>query len=160
MIDANFRAMQPVSYESSSVVPTGYAEKAMASLMQLHSELMDEKERRVDLYRRLMDKEQVVAELRMYVQLLEEKLAPPEDGWSASRACVPRPSPLRSVPAPPDASTENGRSTEPANAVTGASQPPRESSSARTYRASAFAAAASLNSATRGSATSDGWKAW
>ena len=56
-------------------IPSGYAEKAMASLMQLHSELMDEKERRVDLYRRLMERDQVVAELRAYVKLLEAK------GW-------------------------------------------------------------------------------
>jgi hypothetical protein len=61
--------------EWGTLVPVGYAEKSMASLMQLHSELMEEKERRVDLYQRLMDKEQVLAELRMYVKLLEEKLA-------------------------------------------------------------------------------------
>ncbi|MBX7115305.1 MAG: hypothetical protein K1X64_13330 [Myxococcaceae bacterium] len=60
-------------------VPSGYAEKAMASLMQLHSELMDEKERRVDLYRRLMERDQVVAELRAYVKLLEAKLPPRPD---------------------------------------------------------------------------------
>ena len=57
------------------LVPAGYAEKAMASLMQLHSELMDEKERRVDLFRRLMEREQAVAELKMYVKMLEEKMA-------------------------------------------------------------------------------------
>lgn len=60
-------------------IPSGYAEKAMASLMQLHSELMDEKERRVDLYRRLMERDQVVAELRAYVKLLEAKLPPRPD---------------------------------------------------------------------------------
>ncbi len=139
MIDANLRAIEPVSYESSSVVPTGYAEKAMASLMQLHSELMDEKERRVDLYRRLMDKEQVLAELRMYVELLEEKLAARHEGWEPPR---------------------ESRSAETVSESTAAPRSPREGSSARMYRASAFAAAASLNSATRGSATSDGWKAW
>lgn len=58
-----------------SQVPSSYAEKAMASLMQLHSELMEEKERRVDLYRRLMEKEQSLAELKMYVRLLEERVA-------------------------------------------------------------------------------------
>lgn len=58
---------------AESLVPSGYAEKAMASLLQLHTELMEEKERRVDLYRRLMEKEQAIAELRMYVKLLEEK---------------------------------------------------------------------------------------
>jgi hypothetical protein len=58
------------------LVPSVFAEKAMGSLMQLHTELMEEKGRRVDLYRRLMEKEQAVAELRMYVKLLEERLAP------------------------------------------------------------------------------------
>lgn len=62
----------------SQMVPGDFAEKAMASLMQLHSELMDEKERRVELFRKLMEREQVVAELRMYVRLLEEKLNPPK----------------------------------------------------------------------------------
>lgn len=54
-------------------VPAAYAEKAMASLMQLHGELMDEKERRVELFRRLMEKEQALAELKLYVKLLEER---------------------------------------------------------------------------------------
>jgi hypothetical protein len=66
--------MHPLQAVSAAMVPAGYAEKAMASLMQLHCELMEEKERRVDLYRRLMEREQAVAELRMYVKLLEEKL--------------------------------------------------------------------------------------
>jgi hypothetical protein len=62
------------------VVPSAFAEKAMASLMQLHSELMNEKERRVDLYRRLMTKEQALAELRMYVRFLEDRLdLPPSE---------------------------------------------------------------------------------
>jgi hypothetical protein len=75
------------------MVPIGYAEKSMASLMQLHTELMDEKERRVDLYRRLMDKEQALAELKMYVQLLEEKIAKQgEDGSRTHRVASPAPS--------------------------------------------------------------------
>lgn len=61
----------------TQVVPASYAEKAMASLMQLHSELMDEKERRVELFRKLMEREQALAELKMYVKMLEEKLAAP-----------------------------------------------------------------------------------
>ena len=60
---------------AAQLVPASYAEKAMASLMQLHSELMDEKERRVDLFRRLMEREQALAELKMYVKMLEEKMA-------------------------------------------------------------------------------------
>jgi hypothetical protein len=63
---------------ASQMVPGDFAEKAMASLMQMHSELMDEKERRVELFRKLMEREQIVAELRMYVKLLEEKLNPPK----------------------------------------------------------------------------------
>ncbi len=74
-MDTSLRTLEVLPYESARVVPVGYAEKTMASLMQLHSELMNEKERRVDLYRRLMDKEQAMAELRMYVRLLEDKLA-------------------------------------------------------------------------------------
>ena len=62
---------------SAQLVPASYAEKAMASLMQLHSELMDEKEKRVDLFRRLMEREQALAELKMYVKMLEEKMAAP-----------------------------------------------------------------------------------
>ncbi len=81
---------------ASQLVPASYAEKAMASLMQLHSELMDEKERRVELFRRLMEKEQALAELKMYVKLLEEKAA-------AAVAPAPR-EPLRVAPRPPPSS--------------------------------------------------------
>jgi hypothetical protein len=76
-------------YVPQQLVPAGYAEKAMASLMQLHSELMDEKERRVDLFRRLMEREQALAELRMYVKILEEKMAKPAEPPPAPVA--PRP---------------------------------------------------------------------
>lgn len=72
-----------------SAVPQGYAEKAMASLMQLHTELMDEKERRVELYRRLMEKEQSLAETKSYVRALEEKLA------ALSRQADPQPEETR-----------------------------------------------------------------
>lgn len=65
------------THPAAQLVPAGYAEKAMASLMQLHSELMDEKERRVDLFRRLMEREQALAELKMYVKVLEERMQPP-----------------------------------------------------------------------------------
>jgi hypothetical protein len=89
------------------LVPAGFAEKAMASLMQLHSELMEEKEKRVDLYRRLQEREQALAELKMYVKLLEERAsaARPSDAPSARSAEVPpaaqpRPSaPNRTEPA-------------------------------------------------------------
>jgi hypothetical protein len=80
---------------AAQLVPASYAEKAMASLMQLHSELMDEKERRVDLFRRLMEREQALAELKMYVKMLEEKVAAPV-------AVTPPPQPRPIVMAPPE----------------------------------------------------------
>ena len=58
----------------------------------MHSELMDEKERRVELFRKLMEREQIVAELRMYVKLLEEKLEPKKAAAEPERITVPRPS--------------------------------------------------------------------
>jgi hypothetical protein len=81
-----------------AVVPEGYAQRAMATLMQLHNELMEEKERRVDLYRQLMDKEQAIAELKMYVRLLEEKVeAKPPARLRPVRSASPR----RPPPPPP-----------------------------------------------------------
>lgn len=73
-----------------AMIPADYAEKAMGSLMQLHSELMDEKERRVDLYRRLMDREQAVAELRMYVKILEDRLGLKEQSPPPSAEAPPQ----------------------------------------------------------------------
>ena len=98
-----------------SLVPEGYAQKAMASLMQLHTELMDEKERRVDLHRQLMEKEQALAELKMYVKLLEEKVEP---------RTVQRPPRVRArpVPPPPPASARPKLSAVPRQA---APRPPR-----------------------------------
>jgi len=78
MSDRLQRSTENTVQDSYVMVPMGYAEKSMASLMQLHGELMEEKERRVDLYRRLMDKEQALAELKMYVRLLEEKVSQPK----------------------------------------------------------------------------------
>ena len=99
------------SNTAAQLVPASYAEKAMASLMQLHSELMDEKERRVELHRRLMEREQAIAELKMYVKLLEDKqqpTAPPAEkpmpvAVAAEReAAKPTPPPLprRAPPMP------------------------------------------------------------
>jgi hypothetical protein len=78
MSDRLQRSTENSVQDNFVMVPMGYAEKSMASLMQLHAELMEEKERRVDLYRRLMDKEQALAELKMYVRLLEEKVSQPK----------------------------------------------------------------------------------
>jgi hypothetical protein len=104
---------------AAQLVPASYAEKAMASLMQLHSELMDEKEKRVDLFRRLMEREQALAELKMYVKMLEEKMsaspsatrneappvAPPPQPrpivMTPAQPQMTRPSPPRVAPVPP-----------------------------------------------------------
>jgi len=94
--------LQQYAHQASQLVPASYAEKAMASLMQLHSELMDEKERRVDLHRRLMEREQAIAELKMYVKLLEERqrpvAAPPPP---APAMMAPQPSNDAPPPSPP-----------------------------------------------------------
>jgi hypothetical protein len=55
-------------------VPVTYAERAMNSLMALHGDLMSEKERALDLTRRLMEERQARAELEAYVRLLEAEL--------------------------------------------------------------------------------------
>jgi hypothetical protein len=82
--------------------PASYAEKAMASLMQLHGELMDEKERRVELYRRLMEREQALAELKMYVKMLEERVAPaPVAHTPAVVGPVAQPAPVHARPPQP-----------------------------------------------------------
>lgn len=83
---------------AAQLVPASYAEKAMASLMQLHSELMDEKEKRVDLFRRLMEKEQALAELKMYVKMLEEKMTP-----VVMPVAAPAPRPIVMTPVEPPA---------------------------------------------------------
>lgn len=79
------------THAATQLVPASYAEKTMASLMQLHGELMDEKERRVELFRQLMEREQALAELKMYVKVLEERLQPP----------APTPVPIMVTPPPP-----------------------------------------------------------
>jgi hypothetical protein len=96
-------ASSAATFGSTQLVPASYAEKAMASIMQLHTELMDEKERRVDLFRKLMEREQALAELKMYMKVLEEELArtraqaaPPTAG--AARPAEP-PAAAQPVPA-------------------------------------------------------------
>ena len=101
----------------TSAVPQAYAEKAMATLMQLHTELMDEKERRVDLYRRLMEREQALAELRMYVKVLEERA----EAAKAAPAVAPPvvTPPVRVAPAKAAAPVVPGpRRSDPATFVT------------------------------------------
>ena len=57
-------------------------------LMQLHQELMVEKDQALELTRNLMQRRQEVAELQSYVQLLEQRLEeastrrkPDVEGW-------------------------------------------------------------------------------
>jgi hypothetical protein len=91
------------SSAATQLVPASYAEKAMASLMQLHSELMDEKERRVELFRRLMEREQALAELKMYVRVLEEqaeRARPPQPVQPQPQASPPAPASALDVPVP------------------------------------------------------------
>lgn len=87
-------------YGHVELVPASYAEKAMASIMQLHQELMDEKERRVDLFRRLMEREQALAELRAYVTLLEQRAQPPApvEPVPIAQVASPQPPPPPAVP--------------------------------------------------------------
>lgn len=142
---------------TASSVPVEYAEKAMGSLMKLHGELMEEKERRVDLYRRLMEKEQALAELKMYVKLLEEKVAAPSAKTPAAQT-EPVREPLRVVRTP-------NASNMPRHAPKPPPRPARAPKPAdpRPVRA---AAAPGAQVASPGAApqerraVADGWKSW
>ncbi|MBX5483877.1 MAG: hypothetical protein IRZ16_18805 [Myxococcaceae bacterium] len=125
-------------------VPALFAEKAMASLMQLHGELMEEKERRVDLYRRLMEKEQAVAELRMYVRVLEEKLGISSGDAAPREASAQRPEPVTS------AAPKGAAAARPANEPdpSGVALPRRPSAPASRPVPPARPSA------------NDGWRAW
>lgn len=166
----------PPQHEQA-LVPAGYAEKAMASLMQLHTELMDEKERRVDLYRRLMEKEQAIAELRMYVKLLEEKVAAQAPAPAPAPAAAPAPAPeiepapvaeARSRPEPPPPPKVRARRESPALHLV--ERPPQAPAAPLPGSAelAAYAAARAQPAkepkpepAPRArSASSDGWKSW
>jgi hypothetical protein len=81
----------------AQAIPGRFAERALNSLMNLHNELMAEKESRLDLYRKLMEREQAVAELKSLVRLLEGELA---TATRALPAPVPQP-PAAPVAAPP-----------------------------------------------------------
>lgn len=135
--------------QPTALVPAVFAEKAMASLMQLHGELMDEKERRVDLYRRLMEREQSLAELKMYVRMLEEKL-----GTAPAEAARAEPSSASTASAPPP---ERQAAPPPRVAASGATRPnvvqmpPRQPANVR---------AAPPPRPPPPHAPVDGWKAW
>ncbi len=98
-------------------VPMHYAERAMGTIMQLHGELMAEKERCIDLQRRLLSRDQTVAELEWYVRILEARL----EGRFPE---VPRPEPLAKVtPIRPDLKTAPEPPLEPARAAAGSPRP-------------------------------------
>jgi hypothetical protein len=131
------------------MVPQSYAEKAMASLMQLHSDLMEEKERRVDLYRRLMEKEQQLAELKMYVKLLEEKKA----------EAAPPPVPVQAVtpPPPPISFVERARAMPPRPVVP---QPPPPIPRTVSPQLRPVASAAGARPNAWAGPTAEGWRSW
>lgn len=68
-------ASAPLRRSRLGLVPADYAEKTMSSLLSLHQDLMAEKERTLDVTRRLMAAEQARAELEAYVEILEAELA-------------------------------------------------------------------------------------
>lgn len=169
----------------SAMVPAEFAEKAMGSLMKLHTELVDEKERRVELYRRLMEKEQALAELKMYVKLLEERLAPPVAAVAPAPPPVPpavevapartaareplhvvRPEApaIRAVPRPPPppANARPARVTRiaPAPAAAAASTPAPSTSVRAKPPAPPARPSAPAPAAAKPPRASDGWKAW
>lgn len=92
-----------------------YAEKTMASLLQLHTELMEEKERRVELYRRLMEKDEALAELRYQVKILEDRLRRAE-GTPQPAQVDPAPvvAPAPQVPPPAEVPVATGMEASPA----------------------------------------------
>lgn len=112
-------------------MPAAYAEKTMHSLLRLHEELMEEKERRIDLYRRLMTREQELAELRAYVRLLEAEVAKdegvPAAATPAGRASAPVEPPPRTPPAAPraPAAERQAPAMEQEAPQTGRDAPPR-----------------------------------
>lgn len=125
------------------LVPAGYAQKAMASIMQLHTELMDEKERRVELYRTLMQREQSLAELRAYVKELEAKVR--EGAPAVSPEPPRRVATMTAVVAPP-----SPRPAEPAAQAPAAA--PRQPTVAN--------ARPPVPPAIRPHSRNDGWKTW
>lgn len=86
---------------ATHLVPQNFAEKAMASLMQLHTELMDEKEKRVDLFRKLMEREQAIAEFKAYVKVLEDQLARAQTAPAVAKSVETPVSPSPRVATPP-----------------------------------------------------------
>lgn len=97
---------EPPARVGEAVVPVAYAEKTMSTLLRLHEDLVEEKERRIDLYRRLMDREQELAELRAYVRLLESELARRDEEQGAIPPPPPAPDPVPAPAAAPPAPSE------------------------------------------------------
>lgn len=90
--------------EAETSVPVAYAEKTMNTLLRLHEDLVEEKERRIDLHRRLLEREQELAELRAYVNLLEAELARREEGGAEAFLGEPPPPPAPAASSAPSTS--------------------------------------------------------
>ncbi len=128
---------------ADAMVPSGYAEKAMASLLRLHDELMVEKEARFGLMQKLMEREQALAELKSYVRLLESRLGDGELKRSISPFESRTAPPVREAQPPPEA---------PAPAQPPAAEPPPAAQQATGAEASTFRPKAP--------AGIDGWRNW
>lgn len=126
--DEEIRALdrRPAASGSESMVPASYAEKAMSSLLRLHEDLVEEKERRIDLYRRLMEREQSLAEMRAYVKLLEGELA--RRGFDPTAYAI---DPAAQAPAPEarQAITRAAAATPPPPPPAQAAEPPAQQQS-------------------------------
>lgn len=61
--------------DSHAMVPMSYAEKAMSSIMHLHTEIMEEKEKRIEQERLATGQRQEIADLKMLVGVLEKEIA-------------------------------------------------------------------------------------
>ena len=90
------------------MVPAEYAEKTMHSILRLHDELMDEKDKRMELVEKLSAREQALAEMAAYVALLEAQLESGGGRAAWKPASAPKaqarpkaPPPPRAPPPPP-----------------------------------------------------------
>ncbi|MEN9799595.1 MAG: hypothetical protein RL653_3292 [Pseudomonadota bacterium] len=138
------------SRPDASPVPVSYAEKTMASLLQLHTELMEEKERRVELYRRLVEKDEALAELRYQVKILEDRLRRAE---GPSQPPPPSASPVVSSPVVTGAATVT---TTEAPVAVHREPPPAPAPAASTLvRAGSPPAPRTVNRPSR-----EGWRQW
>ena len=125
----------------------------------------------MDLYRRLMDKEQALAELKMYVRLLEEKLARQGGDGSNANSDAVRAEPFNSSsirspgayakpPQPPGPARERVRFVVKPHAANGRSEPQSTGGAPfRATHASSDGPSEASEPRTERRAV-DGWRAW